>query len=100
MAVKGKRKALEESQQVRRELESAGFVKNIEKSQWDPSVRIEWLGFLIDLDKGEFTVPDHKISSLNSQLREVTKAQFVTAWQPASVVGKIISMSLALGPVT
>ena len=99
MAVKEKREALEESQWVKKELESAGFVINMEKSQWDLSVRIEWLGFLIDLDNGEFTVPEHKISSLNSKLLEVTKAQLMTARQLASVVGKIISMSLASGPV-
>lgn len=100
VAVKGKREALEESQRVKKELESAGFVINLEKSQWDPSVRIEWLGFLIDLNNGEFMVPEQKISSLNSQLCEVTKGQLVTARQLASVVGKIMSMSLALGPVT
>ena len=65
----------------------------------DSSIRIEWLGFLIHLDNGEFMVPEHKISSLNSKLLEVTKAQLMTARQLASVVGKIISMSLASGPV-
>ena len=100
VAVKGKREAILESQLVKKELESAGFVINVEKSQWDPSTRMEWLGFLIDFVKGEFIVPAHKISSLSSQLLEVSKAQSVTARQLASMVGKIISMSLALGPVT
>ena len=50
LAVKEKHEAIEESQRVKKELESVGFVINREKSQWDPSIRIEWLGFLIDLD--------------------------------------------------
>ena len=100
VAVEGKREALLESQLVKKELESAGFVINVEKSQWDPSTRMGWLGFLIDLVKGEFIVPAHKISSLSSQLLEVSEARSLTARQLASIVGKIISMSLALGPVT
>ena len=99
VAVKGIHEALEESHRIKSELEDAGFLVNVEKSQWEPSCKIEWLGFQIDLDKGEFTVLKHKICSLNSQLLEVSRANLVTARQHASVVGKIISMSLALGPV-
>ena len=62
-------------------------------------VKSEWLGFQIDLNKGEFMVPENKICVLNSQLCEVIKIGRVTARQLASVVGKLISMSLALGPV-
>ena len=40
---------------------------------------IERLGYEIDLANGEFTVPEHKINSLNCQLLVVTKAQLVTA---------------------
>lgn len=45
-----------------------GFVINIEKSVWDPRKDIEWLGFKIDLAKGEFSVPDHELVKLRSQL--------------------------------
>ena len=100
VAVKGMHEALKESHRVKTELVDAGFVVHVEKSQWEPSCKIEWLGFQIDLDKGEFMVPENKIWVLNSQLREVIKAGRVTARQLASVVGKLISMSLALGPVT
>ena len=81
-------------------MESVDFIINVEKLQWDPSTAIKWLGFLFDCDNGEFTVPGHKISSLNSQLLEITKAQLVTSQQQANVVGKIILMSLAVGLVT
>ena len=61
VAVHGKERAIRESASVKRHLESAGFVINIEKSQWDPSHSMEWLGFLINLSKGEFSVPNDKI---------------------------------------
>lgn len=59
---------------------------------------MEWLGFNIDLAKGEFLMPTKKLEVLTSQLHVVMKAPAVPAL--ASVVGNIMSMSLALGPVT
>ena len=100
LAVKGRDMALEESARVRHELECAGFVINAEKSHWEPSNVMEWLGFRIDLCEGEFKVPDRKLAKLKLQLHEVESAQSVPARSLASLVGRIMSMSLALGPVT
>ena len=100
VAINGERRAQEESILVRRELENAGFIINLEKSVWVPSQSMEWLGFNIDLCKGEFSVPSNKLYSLKLQLHAVAEAQSVPARQLASVIGKIMSMSLALGPVT
>ena len=100
IAVKGKSRALSKSTQVQCDLQHAGFVVNVEKSVWDPSTDMEWLGFKIDLAKGEFSVPEHKLSKLKSQLQEASKSQVMQARLLASLIGKIMSMSLALGPVT
>ena len=99
MAVKGKDKAATESATVKRDLEHAGFVVNIEKCQWVPSQEIEWLGFIINLDQGEFTVPCSKLDRLKQKLFELSSVDLIGTKQIASVVGMIISMSLALGPV-
>ena len=100
VAIKGEKRACEESRLVKYELESAGFVLNQEKSLWIPSKSVEWLGFNIDLAIGEFSVPPSKLEVLKSQLHAVVEAPRVPARQLASVIGKIMSMSLALGPVT
>ena len=68
IAVNGESEALKESSQVQNDLHCAGFVINIEKSVWDPRKDIEWLGFKIDLAEGEFSVPDHKLVKVRSQL--------------------------------
>ena len=34
---------------------------------------MEWLGFLIDLSVGEFSVPASKIEALKSRLREIKR---------------------------
>ena len=77
VAVKGLQTAQEESRHVKSELEKAGFVVSVEKFQCEPSCKIEWLGFQIDLDKGEFIVPEHKICLLNAQLLEVIKVHIL-----------------------
>ena len=100
VAVKGKDMALEESRHVKQDLESAGFVINMEKSVWDACNHLEWLGFQIDLSKGEFKVPQYKLDRLKLQLCEIEKGQSVPARFLASLIGKILSMSLALGLVT
>lgn len=70
------------------------------KSIWDPSHTIEWLGFRIDLSLREFSGPASKIDALKLKLLETKEAKCVPARVLASLIGKIISMSLALGPVT
>ena len=50
--------------------------------------------------KGEFSDPDHKLVKLRSQLQEALGIQLMPARKFASLIGKIISMFLALGPVT
>lgn len=61
---------------------------------------MEWLGFIIDLAKGEFTDPEHKLFKLKSHLQEALRSQVMPARMLASLIGRIVSMSLALGPVT
>ena len=100
VAVKGKDNARRESQMVERDLESAGFVVNIEKSQWEPCESLEWLGFKIDLALGEFSVPSRKVEELHALLKSMPDCGVVPARRLASAIGKIMSMSLALGTVT
>ena len=45
VAVKGEQTAIQESARVKHDLESAGFIVNIDKSKWEPCHTIEWLGF-------------------------------------------------------
>lgn len=73
ISVKGKDNALRESAQVRQDLESAGFVVNVDKCVWEPSHSLEWLGFIIDLDKGQFSVPEGKLSALHDRLLNAKK---------------------------
>ena len=62
---------------------------------------IEWLGFQINLDSGTFSVLPVKTEALRAAVSNMIRlTPWVPARQLASVLGKIIAMSLGLGPVT
>ena len=56
-AVTGEERACEASALVQSTLENSGFVPNIEKSKWTPTRRLQWLGFVLDLSKGQIETP-------------------------------------------
>ena len=72
---------------------------NEAKSQWQPVRKLTWLGFEINLESGQLTVPDDKLRGLCEVLQSQLEKSFIPAKLLASAVGRIISMSLALGPV-
>ena len=100
VAVKGKDAAIEESSHVKYELEATGFVINIEKSLWESFNCLEWVEFQIDLCNGEFKVPQCKLDKVRVQLCELYRAQVVPTHCLANLMVKVISMALALYPVT
>ena len=84
---------------VKDTLMKAGWVYNETKSVWAPTRRLQWLGFDLDLGQGCISVPAKKVESLKTNLVLALKQPNLRAKFIASLVGKIISMSLALGPV-
>ena len=81
------------------DLKDAGFVLNVNKSRLVPHNVGEWLGFVVDLESGCFRVPDGKIVRLKSSLSSILCPINVPKRAVASIVGQIMSMSLAVGPV-
>ena len=59
-----------------------------------------YLGFDIDLSSGQISAPHDKVQSLLSHIKEVISQDSPTTRSIASVIGKIISMSVAVGPVS
>ena len=98
-AVEREREAVRVSTWVRDTLEKEGFVANEAKCTWTPTHKLQWLGFNIDLEQGELSVPETKLSMLKSLLRCAVTWQCISTRSLASIIGWIISMGLALGPV-
>ena len=84
---------------VRDTLAKAGWVCNAARSTWSHTHRLPWLGFTLDLEVGCISVPDKKIDALHERLQAALEQPIFRARAIASLVGRIISMSLALGPV-
>ena len=99
MAVRGEEEAKKASGWVRNTLQKSGFVINEDKSVWTPSYCIAWLGFEIDLLKGQINVRKSKLQALQAMLEGALVSHSLQARYIASIVGKIISMGIALGPV-
>ena len=99
VAVNGEVAAKAASSQVRAELAKADLIEYTAKCIWIPTNHISWLGFNLDLAKRRISVPDNKISALYKQLEEAVQRETIPARYLASIIGKMISMSLALGPV-
>ena len=80
-------------------LVEAGLLANAEKSAWDPSTKAPWLGFEIDIQWGCVYLPVNKLLRLKVLLKGVNRSRGIRARYLASLTGKIMSMSLAWGPV-
>ena len=82
----------------------SGFVPNNTKCVWQPSQEIKFLGLLINSTSQRFFVPEGEISKLKdcttSIISLLDSAKPVPVKLLASFAGQIISMTLAIGPVT
>ena len=98
-AAKSRDRCVEGTGMIVDDLTLAGFILNIPKSKLTPQQIGQWLGFILDLLSGKFFVPKEKMSKLWHAIDKVLASRLVPARLLASVVGQIISMSLAIGPV-
>ena len=64
MAVSGKEAAENTSHSIRADLAKAGLVEHSEKCTWEPTQKLCWLGFELDLEVGIISVPQYKIMAL------------------------------------
>ena len=88
------------SHKVRGDLVRAGLVEHSAKCSWVPSQQAKWLGFNLDLEQGQISVPEEKIDALKENLSHLMSKVSPKARNLASVIGKIMYMSLAIGPVS
>ena len=99
-AMKGEGNVLEASTLVQSTLNWAGFVAHVTTSIWKPTQCLQWLGFVVDLSKGQIIVPEVWI------LLEITPEtkdelefwQIFLAEYIVYVHVRVISMYISRGP--
>ena len=88
------------SVQVRKDLASAGFTCNDEKSNWEPVQNLVFLGTVLDFESGLISIPEERILKPKSSIDSCLQDNFISTRGLASITGQIISMSCAVGNVT
>ena len=77
---------------------SAGFFINFEKSIWEPTRRLTWLGFDWDVEKLTLSIPDRKIHNFKLEICSLlSKLNNISARLLARISGKIISFMPSFG---
>ena len=84
----------------RKEFSSSGLLCNEEKSHWTPMQIGEWLGFVIDTISMSFQIPEKKVFKLKGLLESAIQAGCSTFRELARLAGSIISVVLAVGPIS
>ena len=87
---------------VHADLLKSGFVPNEEKSLWEPTQVITWLGTVIDTSQCIISATDTRIQSLSEDLSfllDATHPSLYRVRKLASVCGKIISLGNCVGNV-
>ena len=85
---------------VRDSLLSAGFIVNEEKSVWEPTRQIVWLGIKFNSENGCFSITDARVDSLNDNLEQfIQDYPYTTPRKVARLCGKLVSTKFVLGNI-
>ena len=85
---------------VRQDIIACGFTLNDEKSVWEPTQIITFLGVILNLVTGTIHIPERRLAKLKGALATCLNTRFVSARELASITGQIIAMSCAVGNLT
>ena len=85
---------------VHQDLTLPGFTPNDEKSIWDPTQKLVFLGSVLDFGSGLIHIPEGRISKLKSSIVSCLQKSSIAARDLASITGQVISMSCAVGHIT
>ncbi|XP_068203816.1 uncharacterized protein [Palaemon carinicauda] len=86
---------------IKNDLIASGFVPNVEKSQWEPVQKIEFLGACLDSKDFTISIPKKRIDKAVNTMLEIENSirqhRRVHVKKVASFVGQVISMSIVVG---
>ena len=88
------------SLKVRRDLIACGFTLNDEKSVWELTQIITFLGVILNFAQGTIHIPERRLVKLEGSLVTCLNGCHILARELASITGQIISMSSAVGNLT
>ena len=79
---------------------SAGFVISEEKSVWEPSQVLDWLGITWNSLLGTLKIVDRRITKITNTIYRIIEADFkISARELASFTGQIVSTAPVVGNI-
>ena len=84
---------------IKTDLQSAGWVINVAKSNFNPTQIGKWLGTIVNTKNMTFSVPPEKVAKLKTKINNAMDSESVTARHLASIAGSLNSTHLAVGPL-
>ena len=84
------------SDAVRQDIVSSGFTPNDDKSVWQPTQKLVFLGALLDFEEGLILIAERRILKLKSTLVSCLRKDQIVARDLASITGQVISMTCAV----
>ena len=82
-------------------MSNAGFVINEEKSLWEPTQVLDWLGITWNSLLGTLKIVDRRITKIVDTIDRIIEADFkVSAGELASFTGWIISTEPVVGNIS
>ena len=84
---------------ARQILERQGFVLNERKSVLEPQKKIEFLGFKINVQKGEITIPQEKKDKVLKLAKQFSRATETKIRHAATVIGTLKALAQAIPSV-
>ena len=100
LAHQERREAFVQGQIVKADVLRCGFLLSDAKCAWEPEQCVEMFGYGVDTLEGVFRVPNRRLERLETALGMTWAARrSVLGRNVARVVGHIMSMRLALGPI-
>ncbi|XP_068757760.1 uncharacterized protein [Montipora capricornis] len=85
---------------VRADLCNAGFVVNEDKSVWEPTQVLDWLGITWNAALGTFKIVERRIVKIINSIDHIIEADFkVSARELSSFTGQVISTGPVVGNI-
>jgi ribonuclease HI len=72
-------------------LQKLGFNINVEKSHFEPTNKIKYLGFVIDTAEMTVSLPENKIEKIETECKKLLSKKFAKIREVAAVIGLLVS---------
>ncbi len=91
--------AKQHSMVVKDTLVKSGFVANSEKSVWEPTKQLTWIGISMDFQQNTLFIPRKRVDAILDKTTSLLKKPYTSPRHLAELVGKIISTKYVLGDI-